>query len=69
MSIIKDLSEADIVITIGRDGIKTIKNRFEENAILDLPKILQLLLPYQEKYLHSLLENWINKLKIYNTFS
>lgn len=66
---LKEVQEADIVICIGRNGIQTIKNRYEENSVLDLPKILKLLIPYQKECLHPLLMGWINKLKIYNTFS
>jgi hypothetical protein len=68
-TLLQEIQEAEVVITIGRDGIKTVKNRYEENGTLDLPKLLQLLIPYQKECLHPLIISWINKLKIYSTFS
>ena len=69
MSLLKEIQEADIVITISRDGIKTIKNRdgiFLEK--LDLAKLLEMIISYQEENLKPLIQGWINKLKIYRTF-
>ena len=67
---LEDIQNADIVITIGRDGIEIIKNRYDFNKRnVDLAYLLELILPYQEKYLHHLLTVWIDKLKIYRLYS
>lgn len=71
VDMLKDIREADVVITISRrDGMKAIKNRTgEHDKKLSLPDVLELILPYQDSYLHSVLDKWIQKLKIYGTFS
>jgi xylose isomerase len=68
MNLLKEVMGADIVITIGRDGIKTIKNRNGNPETLDLIKVLEMVVPYQKEYLHPLIFNLINKLKVYRVF-
>lgn len=68
VSIMHEIQNADIVITIGRDGIKTIKDRCGETRKLDLAKILELLIYYQEDGLKPLVQNWIDRLKVLRLF-
>lgn len=64
------IAQADLVITINNlREIHVIKNRNGKIGPLDFSGLLALILPYQEKYLHTLILSWIDKLKIYSTFS
>lgn len=70
MNNIQNFAQADLVITISRfNEIHVIKNRNGKPGPLDFSGLLALILPYQEKYLHTLILSWIDKLKIYSTFS
>jgi hypothetical protein len=67
----RKILEADLVIAFSRrNGIQVIKNRDGHNdEKLDLADVLELILPFQEKYLHSSISIWIDKLKTYRVFS
>jgi hypothetical protein len=64
------IGQAEVVITIDRHNKMTIvKNRNGFQGPIDFSKLLEIILPYQEEYLYSLILSWIDKLKIYRTFS
>jgi len=62
-----EMHHAEIVIVIGKDYMRTIKNRHDKIGELDLVKLLELILPYQESYI-PLIASWIDKLKTYRVF-
>jgi hypothetical protein len=63
MALIKDIQEADLVITIKRNGeIKAIKNRDGEvDKKLDMATVLELLLPYQHDTFKQPIKKWIEE--------
>lgn len=69
MELIRKIQNAEVVITIGRDGIETIKDREGECKKLDLAGVLIILIDYEKENLKPMINKWIDKLKIYRTFS
>jgi hypothetical protein len=67
MALIKDIQEADLVITIKRNGeIRAIKNRDgEAGKALDMAEVLELLLPYQPDVFESPFKKWIKEARSY----
>lgn len=62
------MHKAQIVIAINADGtMATIKNLNGKQGQIDLPELLELLLPYQGVF-KSLLTEWITKLKKLRVF-
>lgn len=65
---IRTSHQAELLIAINSDGTMIItKNRNGKLGSIDLPKLLELLLPYQDTY-KPLLTEWIAKLKKLRAF-
>lgn len=67
IELIKEIREADLVITVKyRGGMKTIKNRTGESGQqLDMADVLELLMSYQPDTLQNPIKKWIKEAKSY----
>ena len=71
MKIYKDVLDADVVIAFSRTkGIYAIKNRYGgvNDASITLSNILDIAIHYTPSVFEPLINEWIERLKIYKTF-
>lgn len=66
---IADIANADLIVGFSPDGMRVIKDRHgDQGTSIDLPKLLELIMPFQEEYCHPLISALIDKLKVYRPF-